>query len=993
MKKSISFLLAIIMLLSAFPLTGFDNILPLPKANAAQEIKAEKIYFGDMNENGKHEAADARRILRYSVALDVFSDRQQEIADCNADGKITAADARIELRASVGLEKTAIFENNILTNAEFLTLLMVSAGYGACETEPYFKNVPATHKNFEGVQAAVDWNVLDKKNAFEPDKDATIGYALELAAKIKDVPSGAKLLSGTVDKKAALTKETAAKIAEKVKEYRLKDKNEKEFESVEIKDTVTTYNKNDAKAVDEDTFTIINDVPKAGDIFRAQTPDGEVARKVVSAKKNADGSYTVETVKPEMDEVFDDFSFVKTLSVNPAEVEFVPAANVYVVNDPTQPQLHMADSRKKVLLDETFMLNSSNNPNLTPKLCVKSTSDYIKALNNEYVCQVPNAKEALEKYNKLVKGPGANEKSVKTETIAKYESGWGILISLALSDVEIDFDFKDFWTDGDYEITLNADVDVNAEFNGKFDSTVKLGHFPVQLGLVDLIVDVDIDVYLYFSANGDIKLEGKGRISQSYGNYGGRPSSLNNNSFNATLEANLEAEGGIRVDPKVSSLGFELAAISLRLGVYGKASAKLSPLVEYKNQTYFYAGDFFKAPTELKQKFGVCVDFQCSFPIIAVTVTAGEDLIKKIEKLKKKNPEIFFLPTTYTFNICTTDNNSLLEPKTAEMHLENTTSGIKKVSECENMKYNTIAHKFTGFAVDEKTDKPLSGAMVEFIDFADNVVATSTTNATGDFELKFIPFGKYKMNFYKDGLNMPVTGSFVVEKNETNVGKIKVDTFNEAAIYTKYLKDGGYENFNAYSMNKKYTSYFKVESCLADINNDEIAELLITIMNTKYPGPRGYHTNDALLTIKDGKVEILLMAESSGGTMGGDSLSLRYDKNNNRYVVLYNSVGRDGVWANVSITDIYNGTNKFSSSVKQLKTEGYNLESDIYKTYISKVKNETSLYYHEDNYFRYYQIDGKYVPKNSYNDLYNSFVVPSDEKYQQKTVTLEKPCG
>lgn len=774
MKKIVSFLLAVIMLLASFPVVEIDDIFPVAKVNAAQTQKAEKIYFGDINENGKHEAADARLILRYSVALESFSNRQKEIADCNADGKITAADARIALRASVGLEQTSVYENNILTNAEFLTLLMTSAGYGAVETVPYFKNVPTSHKNFEGVQAAVDWNVLDKKAAFEPDKEATVGYALELAAKIKDVPTGAKLLDGTVDKKALLTKEIAEKISEKVRDYRLKDNNEKEFESIEVKDDVTEYAKTDVKAVDSDTFTVKNDTPKAGDVFIAETADGKVARKITSVKKNNDGSYTVETVKPQMDEVFDDFSFRTSLSLDASEVGFVPAENVFIVNDPTQPQLHMADGKEKVILDSTFRLNSSDNPKLTPKLCVTTTSDYIKALNNEYVCQVDNGKELLENYNQLITGTSSDKKTLKTESVIKYDSGWGVEIGIKVSNFDLDFDFSDFWTDGDYEITLSTDIHLDGEFKGKYNSSVKLGHFPVKLGIADVFMDMNIDVYLYFNANGDVTLVGDGKIEQTYGCYDGKTDYLNNNTFNATLEANIEAEGGLKINPEVSVFGLDIAEMEIKLGVFGEAHAKATPLVEYKNVLYYYAGDFTKSPDELKRTIGICVDLDVSYPIVTVTVSAGEDAKKQIEKLKKKNPDLK-IPTTHTFKICTLDKDTLLKPVRKETHIENTDKGLTAVKECTRTNYETIAHKMLGYVVDKKTGQALSGATVQLLDGKDTVITTATTDSSGNFELKFIPFGVYKIKITNKDVECIVEKEYRVDKNETNIGKVEFE--------------------------------------------------------------------------------------------------------------------------------------------------------------------------------------------------------------------------
>ena len=61
---------------------------------------------GDADSDGRLTAADARRILRYSVGLSSNdSDYYREAIDADYDGRITASDARAVLRISVGLEK------------------------------------------------------------------------------------------------------------------------------------------------------------------------------------------------------------------------------------------------------------------------------------------------------------------------------------------------------------------------------------------------------------------------------------------------------------------------------------------------------------------------------------------------------------------------------------------------------------------------------------------------------------------------------------------------------------------------------------------------------------------------------------------------------------------------------------------------------------------------------------------------------------------------
>ena len=55
---------------------------------------------GDINGNGKLQAADARVVLRYSARLETLSGAQLRRADVSYDGRVNAADARLLLKAS-----------------------------------------------------------------------------------------------------------------------------------------------------------------------------------------------------------------------------------------------------------------------------------------------------------------------------------------------------------------------------------------------------------------------------------------------------------------------------------------------------------------------------------------------------------------------------------------------------------------------------------------------------------------------------------------------------------------------------------------------------------------------------------------------------------------------------------------------------------------------------------------------------------------------------
>ena len=59
--------------------------------------------LGDVNNDGKVNAVDARLILQYSVKLVNAEDLELGVADVNGDGAVNAVDARLVLQYSVKL--------------------------------------------------------------------------------------------------------------------------------------------------------------------------------------------------------------------------------------------------------------------------------------------------------------------------------------------------------------------------------------------------------------------------------------------------------------------------------------------------------------------------------------------------------------------------------------------------------------------------------------------------------------------------------------------------------------------------------------------------------------------------------------------------------------------------------------------------------------------------------------------------------------------------
>ena len=88
MKKRISVIITFILLL----LLAFS-------------LSASAYSTGDIDGNGKHTAADARLVLRYSAKLEKLNAEQLKVADVDYNGKVTASDARYILRVSAKLDK------------------------------------------------------------------------------------------------------------------------------------------------------------------------------------------------------------------------------------------------------------------------------------------------------------------------------------------------------------------------------------------------------------------------------------------------------------------------------------------------------------------------------------------------------------------------------------------------------------------------------------------------------------------------------------------------------------------------------------------------------------------------------------------------------------------------------------------------------------------------------------------------------------------------
>ena len=208
----------------------------------------------------------------------------------------------------------------------------------------------------------------------------------------------------------------------------------------------------------------------------------------------------------------------------------------------------------------------------------------------------------------------------------------------------------------------------------------------------------------------------------------------------------------------------------------------------------------------------------------------------------------------------------------------------------------------------------------------------------------------------------------------------------EEGIYTRYLHGGGYEELVGQEVDK---NTIEVSSCLIDLDNDGTDELFLSL-GTGQSGVRGMETYTFLLDIESGKVVKAVEAYFGGGSMGGDHLGIRYDKDQLRHVLVLEGHTRDGVSAYGTYLDIYSETD-FKAGMELF--EGYySLYGDAYRESAANVRAETSLYYEDGEDFRFYQINDAYVTKEAFDSAWARYEEPRDG-FQPKAGSFVKPIA
>lgn len=211
----------------------------------------------------------------------------------------------------------------------------------------------------------------------------------------------------------------------------------------------------------------------------------------------------------------------------------------------------------------------------------------------------------------------------------------------------------------------------------------------------------------------------------------------------------------------------------------------------------------------------------------------------------------------------------------------------------------------------------------------------------------------------------------------------------DALRYHRYLTDGWLEE-EIYFFDKNYV---KIETCLVDINDDGVYELLLSITDTGSLEVRGYTNKSFLFGIQNSEVVVLKETFFGGGSMGGYYLKLLYDTKMQKNVIVFDGYDRLSVFDYYSTFEAYSYNSDEVIPYFSANYASFSLDNKYNDEAISNVKKETPLYYQEDYQLYYYQIDEEYVSEAEYEEEIAHFTEPTDSTFVLKEGTVQNPLG
>lgn len=564
--------------------------------------------------------------------------------------------------------------NKYITKGEWAEILGTYFGMDSCLSDtPYFSDVTAANAIFPYVQSCTEWEIFDNSgDKFNPNDYATVEFIVDSAVKASEADYStysttleyAKSENIEIGKSSSyVTIPDAIQVVEWAFEV-YENKEFTEYENVKYNDEIIPM----ADVSADDNGTIIlnsNDGNVSeGDVIMTQgteeNPFG-VARKVSAVTYAENGEVILETVEPDIGDIYEglDFAYVGTVTdastVKTAEgvvLEGVtPVSSGDIISNKSQATTLTYSLPTKDTAKAQQLASKGKNLSFSVKLSKGGKVTYSPAFNelkasiekgDNSEAEKEAARKLLDKVGFLkpmgsgTSDLGIGDKTVKVEATDKYTAGWEIEGKLALKNFYIETELKTKKAFGipygidSFEYEIHYEVESSLKFDGKLEEEIAIATLPIPLGGSGITIEVEI--FAKASLNGDLE------IVQSIANTS-TVKYTDKNGYKKTQSSQCERGAELSVSFKVGfggkatlkAVGIKLIDVKLDVGIGAETSfAKLTWVVRYEGELYKYSGNVARV-SGAEQEIVFCMDGTIYFPTISLSIgTSNGTLANKL---------------------------------------------------------------------------------------------------------------------------------------------------------------------------------------------------------------------------------------------------------------------------------------------------------------------------------------------------------------------------
>ena len=556
-------------------------------------------------------------------------------------------------------------EESLMTRAQWIIGLGTAFGMNEYSTEtPFYEDVDSSQEIYPFVQSCAEWEIFAKTGGnFNPEENVTREFAVQttvMAAEvlnhITDDSVYEECISYAIengimesDKEAYLEENLTYAEGQEILEWAVSQYQNREFveyADVEMNEEVLDMSDSEmVVAADTGIVTIPADsreTLQVGDVFIApgtlEFPEG-IAMKVSDISEDEDGNQIVETIEPELEEIYENLEFA-VRAVPRAEdvvvydgVVLASAAENGIVNGDLLAQnsglvietgaggrgggggSSFSDEGASFGFEVDF---SKGKPNISPEW-EGSFGKFEAELEKQEEGTRKGDKEAGEWFKKssiLYQGKADGSKLVdKVEN--KFSGGHELTGSIMIEDFYIDVDVKGL---NSFYVKTNYNVTSTLKFKGKLEDELKIASFHMQTPIAGITVKAELIGYVEASGELELKFVTTNVITTSYAK--GKFKKVDQSTAqvpDVSIAAEIEVGAGVKAAPCV--MGMEIVDVKVKGGI----KFNFEPGLNYEDRTEETEDEILTI-----RAWNFTLSGEKTFPVVKLEVGTGEKCFLKL---------------------------------------------------------------------------------------------------------------------------------------------------------------------------------------------------------------------------------------------------------------------------------------------------------------------------------------------------------------------------